>query len=95
MTDGVPSGQAWTDFCRALEQAGEVILRDTAPDTPLDRAEGYRYLTRLLREMLYTTIENSDPDFPRLHELDRDGGDGEQGDLEARAPDEVAVGHHR
>lgn len=67
----VSSGQAWTDFCRALEQAGEVILRDTAPDTPLDRAEGYRYLTRLLREMLYTTVENADPDFPRLHELDR------------------------
>ena len=74
MGDGsaeVSSGQAWTEFCRALEQAGEVILRDTAPDTPLDRAEGYRYLTRLLREMLYTTIENADPDFPRLHELDR------------------------
>ena len=37
MGDGaaeVFSGKAWTDFCRALEQAGEVILRDTAPDTP-------------------------------------------------------------
>ena len=56
MSDGaseVVSGQAWTDFCRALEQAGEVILRDTAPSTPLDRAEGYRYMTRQLREMLY------------------------------------------
>ena len=74
MGDGaseVVSGKAWTDFCRALEQAGEVILREKAPDTPLDRAEGYRYLTRLLRQMLYTTIENADPDFPRLHELDR------------------------
>jgi len=67
----ISSGQAWTDFCRALEQAGQVVLRDNAPDTPLDRAEGYRYLTRLLREMLYSTIENADPDFPRFHELDR------------------------
>ena len=25
----------------------------------------------MLREMLYSTIENADPDFPRLHELDR------------------------
>ncbi len=69
--DDVLSGQAWRDFCRALEQAGEVILREKAPATPLDRAEGYRYLTRLVREMLYATVENADPDFPRLHELDR------------------------
>jgi hypothetical protein len=61
---------AWTEFCRALEKAGDVVLRDAAPDTPLDRAEGYRYLTRLLREMLYTTVDNADPDFPRLHQLD-------------------------
>ena len=31
---------AWAEFCRALEKAGEVVLRDAAPDTPLDRAEG-------------------------------------------------------
>ena len=62
---------AWVDFCRALEKAGEVVLRDTAPDTPLDRAEGIRYLTRLTREMLYSTVENADPDRPRLRELDR------------------------
>lgn len=71
MADEVLSGQAWTEFCRALERAGEVVLREKAPATPLDRAEGYRYLTRLVREMLYATVENADPDFPRLHELDR------------------------
>ncbi len=41
MGDGsadVTSGEAWSEFCRALEKAGEVVLRDTAPDTPLDRA---------------------------------------------------------
>lgn len=69
--DDVLSGQAWVDFCRALEKAGEVVSRERAPSTPLDRAEGYRYLTRLVREMLYATVENADPDFPRLHELDR------------------------
>jgi hypothetical protein len=63
--------QVWAEFCQALERAGEVILREKAPATPLDRAEGYRYLTRLVREMLYSTVENADPDFPRLHELDR------------------------
>ncbi|TDV54965.1 DUF1214 domain-containing protein [Actinophytocola oryzae] len=69
--DDVQSGQAWVEFCRALEKAGEVVLREKAPATPLDRAEGYRYLTRLVREMLYSTVENADPDFPRFHELDR------------------------
>ncbi|HWN35541.1 MAG TPA: hypothetical protein VNP03_22510 [Pseudonocardia sp.] len=63
-------GEAWTRFCRALEQAGQVILSDVAPDTPLDRAEGFRYLSRLTREMLYSCVENADPDFPRFHELD-------------------------
>lgn len=64
------SGQAWRDFCQALADAGEVVLRPAAPDTPLDRAEGYRYLTRLLRNALYSTIENSDPLRPRLQGLD-------------------------
>lgn len=62
--------QAWSDFCRALERAGEVVLSDSAPDTALDRAEGFRYLSRLTREMLYSCVDNADPDFPRLHELD-------------------------
>jgi hypothetical protein len=60
--------QAWSRFCQALEKAGEVVL--SGPDTPLDRAEGYRYLARLTREMLYSCLDNADPDFPRFHELD-------------------------
>lgn len=67
MTDPV---EAWTRFCRELEKAGEVVLADAAPGTPLDRAEGVRYLSRLTREMLYSCLDNADPDFPRLHELD-------------------------
>lgn len=62
--------KAWSEFCQALERAGQVVLSDTAPDTPLDRAEGFRYLSRLTREMLYSCVDNADPDFPRLHELD-------------------------
>ena len=64
-TDAVLTGRAWTEFCTALEQAGQVVLRETSPATPLDRAEGFRYLSRLLRNSLYATIENSDPDRPR------------------------------
>ncbi|MDP9100925.1 MAG: DUF1214 domain-containing protein [Actinomycetota bacterium] len=68
--DALLSGQAWTQFCTALADAGQVVLRESAPDTPLDRAEGYRYLTRLLREFVYSAVENADPDFPAFHELD-------------------------
>lgn len=66
----VRSGRAWSDFCRALERAGEVITDPAAPATSLDRAEGFRYLARLTREMLYSTLDNADPDRPRLHQLD-------------------------
>ena len=64
----VLTGQAWTDFCRALEAAGKVVLE--GPDTVLDRAEGIRYLARLTRNSLYATFENSDPDRPRWQGLD-------------------------
>ncbi len=66
----VLTGSAWREFCQALEKAGEVVLRDSAPATVLDRAEGYRYLTRLLRNTLYATLENSDADRPRMQGLD-------------------------
>ena len=68
--DDVLSGKAWREFCETLADAGDVVLRDSAPATLLDRAEGYRYLTRLLRNSLYATIENSDPDRPRMQGLD-------------------------
>jgi hypothetical protein len=66
--DAVVSGQAWSEFCRSLEQAGQQLLR--GPKTPLDQAEGIRYLSRLLRNSLYATFENSDPDRPRWQGLD-------------------------
>ncbi|WP_028936227.1 DUF1214 domain-containing protein [Pseudonocardia spinosispora] len=62
--------EAWSRFCRALEQAGQVVLGDGTPTTALDQAEGIRYLSRLTREMLYSCVDNADPDFPRFHELD-------------------------
>jgi hypothetical protein len=68
--EAVLSGRAWSEFCQALEQAGQQVLRESAPKTPLDVAEGYRYLTRLLRNTLYATLENSDPDRPRWQGLD-------------------------
>jgi len=61
---------AWSELCRGLERAGQVVLSKAAPDTALDRAEGFRYLSRLARGMLYSCVENADPDFPRFQDLD-------------------------
>ena len=62
--DSLMDGSAWRQFCRALEQAGEIVLAPPSPAAPIDRAEGYRYLTRLLRIALEMSVECADPDFP-------------------------------
>jgi hypothetical protein len=65
----VADGTAWREFCRALEQAGQVILRPQAPADAFDRAEGFRYLTRLLRAGLESFVESADPRYPRFFQL--------------------------
>ena len=54
ITQKVVDGTAWREFCDLLADAGEVILAEGNPDDPLDRAEGFRMLTRLLRGALET-----------------------------------------
>jgi hypothetical protein len=75
----VMEGQSWRDFCRALEAAGDIVLARTTPGSPIDRAEGYRYLTRLTRIGLEMMLEHSDPDFPTFysasHPTGKIGGD--------------------
>jgi hypothetical protein len=60
------NGQVWEDFCDRLKEAGKVVLREETPSSELDRAEGFRYLSRLTRMALENCFENSDPDFPAL-----------------------------
>ncbi|MBW2316500.1 MAG: hypothetical protein JRH10_20245, partial [Deltaproteobacteria bacterium] len=78
-SDRILDGRAWTDFCRALEAAGQVVLRDSGPADAFDRAEGYRYLSRLTRVALETFIETADPAFPTFrrpsHETVKIGAD--------------------
>lgn len=64
ITAKVMSGESWNAFCDSLKSAGQVILRPETPATPLDRAEGFRYLSRLTRIALEMLLENGDPDFP-------------------------------
>ncbi|KTE06376.1 DUF1214 domain-containing protein [Sphingopyxis sp. H115] len=62
--DRLLSPDVWRAFCRRLEAAGEIATGFEAAANPLDRAEGYRYLTRLLRIALDMQLEHADPDFP-------------------------------
>ena len=54
----------WASFCDELKAAGRNILRPEAPDTLLDRAEGWRLLSRYTRLGLQMMLEFADPDFP-------------------------------
>jgi len=60
----VLSGASWAEFCDALKAAGQVILRPETPVTELDRAEGWRLLSRYTRLGLQMMLEFADPDFP-------------------------------
>ena len=60
------SGQAWDDFCETLKTAGRAVLAEGAPDTPLDRAEGFRYLATLTSAGLRHVFDLADPERPRF-----------------------------
>ena len=65
----IADGSLWRDFCHALERAGDAVLRTETPANAFDRAEGYRYLTRLLRAGLESQVEFADPRFPGFFQL--------------------------
>jgi hypothetical protein len=70
MSDAVErvlSGRTWEEFCDTLKSAGQVILRTEAPQTEIDRAEGWRYLTRLMRVGCEMMVESGDTDFPTFY----------------------------
>lgn len=64
----VMSGAVWSEFCDGLKAAGSTILRPETPVTELDRAEGWRYLSRLTRVSLEMMLECGDPDFPVFYQ---------------------------
>lgn len=67
--DMLRSGELWERFCEDLKSAGRQVLAESAPDDDLTRAEGFRYLTRLLRLSLEKHIEFNDPRFPQFYSL--------------------------
>jgi hypothetical protein len=62
----VLTGQAWDKFCDALKDAKQHIFRPEAPSGLLDRTEGLRHLTRLIRVSLEQMLEGADAEFPLL-----------------------------
>jgi hypothetical protein len=67
--DKVVSAAAWNDFCDLLKKAGEVILREDLETSAFDRAEGLRYLSRLLRAGLHSFAENPGTKSPRFRTM--------------------------
>ena len=59
------SGEIWRSFCDDLKAAGDDVLRPGVND-PLDVAEGFRMLTRLLRGTLEERLEWAFPANPSL-----------------------------
>ena len=60
----VMSGEAWDALCDALKDARRLVLGEGVPDTPRDRAEGFRYLTRFLASGIAVCVEGADADHP-------------------------------
>ena len=75
----IVDGTVWNEFCDTLKLAGNTILAPGTPDDPMNRAEGWRYLSRIARAALQTFVEHNDPLAPVLqrvvHETAKVGAD--------------------
>jgi hypothetical protein len=82
----VASGATWDEFCDQLKALGQQITRADTPSDPFNRAEGFRYLTRLLRNALEGVIEGGSPEYPVMRSL------GNMVKLGADNPDNIYLG---
>jgi hypothetical protein len=75
----IVSGDAWEEYCDTLKAAGASLKFPGTPQDPFNQAEGYRYLSRLVRAGLEGFLEDSDPRAPVLkrvvHETVKMGAD--------------------
>jgi hypothetical protein len=62
-------GTVWHEFCDRLKASGDAILRDSTPGDAFTRAEGFRYLTRVLRAGLDGYLEHGDPRRPAFFQF--------------------------
>jgi hypothetical protein len=61
-------GESWDDFCESLKLAGRVLEQFGDEPGELERAEWYRFLTRMVRNGLERFVENCEPERPRLRD---------------------------
>lgn len=75
----IVGGQSWEEFCDTLKAAGASLRFPGTPRDPFQQAEGYRYLSRLVRAGLEGFLEDADPRAPVLkrvvHETVKMGAD--------------------
>ncbi len=62
------AGQAWDDYCESVRRAGHMVEAFGDEANELDRAEWYRFMTRLMRNGFERFMENCEPDRPRLRD---------------------------
>ena len=62
----VMSGQIWDDLCDTLRDAGRFVTGPDIPDSPLERAAGFRYLTQFLEAGINFCVAHADPDCPEF-----------------------------
>jgi hypothetical protein len=58
--------QAWRRFAERIGALDVIVRQAGAPDSPRDRAEGYRYLARAVASNLDLWIKRGDPDDPQV-----------------------------
>jgi hypothetical protein len=68
-TARLTSGRAWEDYCEVLKTAGRMIDKFGDAPSDLDRAEWYRFMTRLARSSMERLVENAEPTRPRLRDV--------------------------
>ncbi|MGB5813325.1 MAG: hypothetical protein WBG86_22505 [Polyangiales bacterium] len=75
----IVDGTVWNEFCDTLKMAGNVVMGPNAPSDPLNRMEGFRYLSRITGAALKAFVEHNDPLAPVLmqvvHETAKMGAD--------------------
>ena len=59
--------EAWHRFCDQLKAAGDLVFKDTSPANPLQRADGFRFLTQALGQAFDLALETKDTRYPAVH----------------------------
>ena len=65
----IMDGSTWSDFCDQLKAAGQLLTTPDSPDDVMNRALGYRFLLRLLRAGLESSVDYADPQYPDFFRL--------------------------